>query len=83
MGSRIDDIPSNGLEPNLALIERLEHILFEARSGRVVAGALALVYRNGVVSTAWDHAPSGGSLHALSTGVNMLAHRYNSFLDRS
>lgn len=83
MATRLDNINCSGLEPNLALIERFEHILFEARRGRVVACAVALVYQDGVVSTAWDHAPRGGSSHALSTGVNILAHRYNTLLDGS
>lgn len=44
---------------------------------------MALVYQDGVVSTAWDHAPQGGSVHTLATGVNMLAYRYNTHLDGS
>lgn len=83
MGARIDSISALHGEPNLAFVERLEHILFEARCGRVVAGAVALVYQDGVVSTAWDHAPQGGSVHTLATGVNMLAYRYNTHLDGS
>lgn len=67
-GGRVPGAPSTGI------IEDLERLLSEARSGRLVGLAYATANEDGKQGTGW--AGEAGSRHPLGTAIMMLNHRY-------
>lgn len=61
-------------QPSEAIIETLESLLVEARSGRLIGVAYATCCDDGKQGTGWDG--EAGSRHPLGTAIMMLHHRY-------
>lgn len=66
-------IPNQVAKPDEELIETLETILTDARSGQLRAFAYVLIDRDRGITTGWNgHADD----HDMTAGVNLLAFRY-------
>lgn len=79
MGKVIDE-QAPGLR-NPELVRYLEHLLFQARAGHMVAGAFVVVNAEGRVFTDWRQNAAKSTVHHLSTGVHVLAARYDRALE--
>ena len=71
-----DSIPPG--QPNQDLIDTLERLLAEAKSGDLRALAIATVREGNITGTGWDG--SDGTRHPLSSAIMMLHSRYASAL---
>lgn len=67
-------------QPSKNIIETLESLLDEARSGSLIGIAYATVRENGAQGTGWEG--ESGSRHTLGTAMMMLQHRYTEALLR-
>ena len=61
-------------EPNLELVETLQFLLDDAKSGRLRAIAYAVVREGNHLATGWDG--SDGTRNALGMTIMLLQHRY-------
>jgi hypothetical protein len=61
-------------EPYAGVVETLERLLADAKSGNLRAIAYAVVRTQNVQATGWDGA--AGTRHPMSGAIMILAHRY-------
>ena len=71
-----DSIPPG--EPNPDMVETLEGLLADAKSGVLRGIAYATVREGDITGTGWDG--SDGSKHWLSSAIMMMHHRYSASL---
>ena len=64
---------ANNAEPNQAFIDMLEEVLADAKSGRHVAGAIAMVNSDGTIQQAWR---GGGNGIFLAASISVLNHDF-------
>ncbi len=65
-------------QPSTSIIEDLERLLSDAKSGRLVGLAYATASEDGVQGTGWTG--EAGSRHPLGTAIMMLSYRYSAGL---
>jgi hypothetical protein len=65
-------------EPSAELVETLEYLLKDAKSGELVALGYATVRNGKVKGTGWDG--MAGTRDTLGSAINMLHHRYTKAL---
>ena len=68
-------IPASVMEPDKALIDKLEALLVDARAGHLRAMGYVLVKSNRLVGTGWI---GRADSHDMTAGVASLFHRYMS-----
>lgn len=62
------------MEPSQPIIDQLEILMEEARSGVLIGFAYAVVREDGTQRTGWDG--ESGTRHSLGTALMMLNYRY-------
>lgn len=65
-------------EPSADIVNELERLLDEAKSGRLIGIAYATYSQQGVQGTGWSG--EAGTRHPLGTAIMMLSHRYSTAL---
>ena len=63
-------------EPSVQIVETLERLLADAKSGELIGLGYATVLRTKAIGTGWDGEAAEGLRYTLGSAIHLLDHRY-------